>query len=230
MTDGVAGRLYPESARLLGELDEAPLPGEPGFDLARSRAQVTAGAPGWSGTGRCRVLDREIAGVPCRCYLPEQPAGVVIHAHGGGFVEGDLETHDAVCRELAVSSGWAVVAVDYRLAPESPFPAAFEDLEAVVDAVTADRPGRAGDVPVDVPPTPMALVGDSAGAMLVAGTTLRERRVRGDQPSRVALQVLVYPDCGEVEGLTPVPEIARGVRSHARGQAVVPRRVRARLR
>jgi acetyl esterase len=211
VSDGMAGRVYPESVRLLDELDEAPLPGDARFDLARSRAEASATAPSWTGTGAVHVQNCAVAGVPCRWYLPPQPAGVVVHAHGGGFVEGDLNTHDAVCRELAVTSGWSVVAVDYRLAPEHPYPAAFEDMEAVADAVTAGGAARGlGEPAVHVPDAPVALLGDSAGAMLVAGMTLRERRVRGDRPSRFALQVLVYPDCGDVEGLTSVPDIEQG--------------------
>lgn len=203
-----SGRLYPENARLLSELGDAPLPGDPRFDLSRSRAEVSRTAPTWLGAGACTVVDLALAGVPCRLYRPPDAQGVAVHAHGGGFVEGDLETHDAVCRELAVCSGWAVVAVDYRLAPEHPFPAAYEDVEAVVEVVARADPRPAGLA--QVPRRPLALVGDSAGAMIVAGVALRERRARGQGPTRFALQVLVYPDCGQVDGLTTVPEIQRG--------------------
>lgn len=203
-------RLYPESARLLGQLDAAPLPGHPDFDLEHSRAATTASAPAWTGSGTCHVADVEVAGVPCRTYLPEEPRGVVVHAHGGGFVEGDLDTHDAVCRELAVCSGWAVVAAEYRLAPEHPFPAAYDDVEAVVEAVSSGRAVEAVAAMSAVPSEPLALLGDSAGAVIAAGLTFRERRARGDGPSRFALQVLIYPDCGQVEGLTEVPEIEHG--------------------
>ncbi|HET7305371.1 MAG TPA: alpha/beta hydrolase [Segeticoccus sp.] len=204
----VRDRLYPENARLLAQLDDAPLPGDPRFDLARSRREVSRSAPAWLGTGRCVVRDAELAGVPCRVYCPPRPQGMVVHAHGGGFVEGDLETHDAVCRELSVCSGWAVAAVDYRLAPEHPFPAAYEDVEAVVDEVRSGGPRP--PALEGVPREPVALVGDSAGAVIVAGITLRERRARAGAPTRFALQVLVYPDCGQVDGLVAVPDIERG--------------------
>lgn len=210
MTSGMARRLYPESARLLAELDGAPLPGDPGFDLAGSRAASAAAAPVWAGTGECRIVDGEVDGVSCRVYLPGQPEGVVVHAHGGGFVEGDLETHDAVCRELAVCSGWAVVAVGYRLAPEHPFPAAFDDVEAIVEAVGTDPLTRRHPAFAGVPAEPMALLGDSAGGTLVAGVALRERRRRGGASSRFALQVLVYPGVGETDDVAAVPEIERG--------------------
>ncbi|MEJ5868512.1 alpha/beta hydrolase [Pseudokineococcus sp. 5B2Z-1] len=213
-------RLHPESRELLAELGAAPLPGDPAFDLARSRREVTAGAPPPTAAGaRCRTRDLAVAGVPCRVYLPGgegAPAGTVVHAHGGGFVEGDLESHDAVCREVAVASGWAVVAVDYRLAPEHPFPAALEDLEAVLAAVAAggvggaDRVGVGVGAGVGVPAAPLALLGDSGGATLVAGACLRaRRRERAGRPvPRVALQVLVYPGSGPAPAS---PELERGL-------------------
>ena len=75
------------------------------------------------------VRDATAGGVPVRVYRPrgdgELPA--IVHLHGGGWVLGDLDSHDTVCRDLAAGSGCAVVAVDYRLAPEHPFPAALVD-------------------------------------------------------------------------------------------------------
>src|SRR5215207_6456754 len=76
------------------------------------------------------VRDVDADGVPARLYVPDAPAcPVVVYLHGGGWVLGDLETHDAMCRLLADRSSCAVLAVDYRLAPEHPYPAAFKDLE-----------------------------------------------------------------------------------------------------
>ena len=82
------------------------------------------------------VRDDTAAGVPVRVYRPvaEGVLPAIVHLHGGGWVLGDLDTHDAVCRDLAAETGCAVVAVDYRLAPEHPFPAALEDS-------LASRPG-----------------------------------------------------------------------------------------
>lgn len=206
MTVGV-DRLYPEARALLDDLEQAPLPDNPAFDLTRSRAAVSAAAPPpTTGGSLSPASDMLIGGVPCRVYPPADPGGTLVHAHGGGFVEGDLQTHDAVCREVAVASGWAVVAVGYRLAPEHPFPAAFEDVEAVIDAVSAGEVRAEGVVPAE----PLALLGDSAGAMLMAGVTLRERRRRGSAPSRFALQVLVYPDCGRAAAPPPPPDIEHG--------------------
>ena len=83
-----------------------------------------------------RVEERQIPGpagtLPARLYVPEgqppeAPAPLLLYFHGGGFVFGDLDTHDGVCRLLAAASGASVLAVEYRLAPEHPFPAAVED-------------------------------------------------------------------------------------------------------
>jgi len=97
------------------------------------------------------VEDRVAAGVPVRVY--EQPGAVrVVYLHGGGFVLGDLDTHDLVCRRLAEATGAGVIAVDYRRAPEHPFPAALDDALAVLDRAAADGP--------------VAVAGDSAGAFV----------------------------------------------------------------
>src|SRR4051812_21304870 len=78
------------------------------------------------------VHDVLAGGVPCRLYRPAPGSPVLLHAHGGGFVFGELETHDAHCRALANLTGWAVLAVHYRLAPEHPYPAAPDDVDSVL--------------------------------------------------------------------------------------------------
>ena len=97
-----------------------------------------------------------------------------MYFHGGRFFSGDLESHDTVCRHLALAAGCRVVAVDYRLAPEHRFPAAAED--ACRAAQWATGQGVA-----------LGLVGDSAGANLAAGAALHQRA------SNVRCQVLIYP-------------------------------------
>lgn len=97
------------------------------------------------------VADRLVAGVPVRVYEQESRARVV-YLHGGGFVLGDLDTHDLVCRRLAAATATTVVAVDYRRAPEHPFPAALDDALAVL--------GWAAEA------GPVAVAGDSAGAFV----------------------------------------------------------------
>lgn len=180
-------RPHPQAQALLDELYGYPLPGQPGFDLKRSRAEVDRSVPPRTEVDVAAIVDVTVGGVDCRLYRPASHAPAVVHLHGGGFVEGGLDSHDAVCHRLAASSGWAVLAVDYRLAPEHPYPAALEDAEAVI----ADLPDVAQWLHVDT--TRLALLGDSAGGNLVAALTLRERDRRGEVPSRFALQAMVYP-------------------------------------
>jgi acetyl esterase len=105
--------------------------------------------------------------------------------HGGGWVLGDLDSHDGVCRALAIAAGAVVIAVDYRLAPEHIFPAAIEDSAAAV-AWTAREAGALG-----LDPARIALVGDSAGGNLAAVVALMARD--GALPVRPVLQGLIYP-------------------------------------
>lgn len=107
--------------------------------------------------------------IPLRAYRADPDASAaVVFVHGGGFVLGDLDSHDATCRELAVQSGAAVFAVDYRLAPEHPFPAALDDVE---DALTWLR-SQAHELGIDS--DRLALCGDSAGGQLAAAAALRD--------------------------------------------------------
>ena len=117
--------------------------------------------------------------IGARSYVPGDAAATILWIHGGGWVICDLDTHDAVCRMLAVSSGCRVVAVDYRLAPEHPFPAPLEDCWDALRAVAAEN----GDAPLIV-------AGDSAGGNMAAVCALRARDRGGPE---LALQVLVCP-------------------------------------
>ena len=134
------------------------------------------------------VSDSKIAGVPVRVYRPDGASGPVpttVMFHGGGFVIGDLESHDDQARMLVVATGGVVVAVDYRLAPEHPFPAATDDCEAVTRAVLDDIDSYGGDS------ARVGVAGDSAGGNLAAVIALRLR----DEPAAAALraQLLWYP-------------------------------------
>lgn len=127
-----------------------------------------------------RVEDLLIArGLPSRLYWPsaDSPLPVLVWFHGGRFISGSLETHDGLARALALASGWRVLLVDYRLAPEHPFPAAVEDASAAVEwAFTlSDR---------------VAVGGDSAGANLAAIAAIEHSRSRW---APLRCQVLVYP-------------------------------------
>ena len=122
---------------------------------------------------------RSPGGVPVRVYEPLRARGsTLIYLHGGGWVLGDVETHDPLCRRVANATGARVVSVDYRLAPEHPFPAGLDDAEDVLHWLRAADPDR-----------PLGLAGDSAGASLTAGLALRAR----DKQIPVAAQLLLYP-------------------------------------
>lgn len=133
------------------------------------------------------VFDCATSGVvPLRVYRPtgDRPLPVIVYFHGGGWVMGDLDTHDTLCRHLALAARAVVVAVDYRLAPENPFPAAFDDALAAVQFIV----GAAGLWGVD--PSRLAVAGDSAGGNLAAAVCLHVRNHGG--PS-IVCQCLIYP-------------------------------------
>jgi acetyl esterase/lipase len=111
----------------------------------------------------------------------EHRPGLIVYVHGGGWVAGGLATHDGVCRRLAIGSGLKVLAVDYRLAPEHPFPAALEDALAAVRWAGATAEGLGCD------PARLVVAGDSAGAGLAAAVAQS-----ADRPP-VALQLLICP-------------------------------------
>ncbi len=122
-----------------------------------------------------------------RAYAPPGQDGVtlpgLVFLHGGGWVVGDLDTHDAVCADLAANVGCRVIAVDYRLAPEHPFPAPGEDAWAAFRDVVA----RADELGLD--PARVGIGGDSAGANLSAAVSLMARDAGGPAPR---VQALLY--------------------------------------
>jgi len=127
--------------------------------------------------------------IPLRLYRPlgAAPAAklpVLVYYHGGGFVIGDLDTHDVLCRELATGAGCAVVAVDYRMAPEFPFPCAVDDCLAATYWVRRNADSLALDA------TRLAVGGDSAGGNLAAVVSHLARDA-GDLP--ILFQLLIYP-------------------------------------
>ncbi len=128
--------------------------------------------------------------IPARLYRPEGPAKPVpllFYFHGGGFVIGDLETHDPICRRICRDAGALVLAVDYRLAPEHRFPTAVEDVFAVFDAIAPKAASLGGN------PTQLWVGGDSAGGTLAAVSA--RRIAAGEGPRNIALagQILIYP-------------------------------------
>jgi acetyl esterase len=131
-----------------------------------------------------RELDAD--GVRLRFYrgMAAEPGPCLLFLHGGGWVIGDLESHDGVCRQLANLAACRVIAVDYRLAPEHPFPAAMDDAAAAMRWVMA----HAADQGVD--PARLAVGGDSAGGNLAAVLALMGRD--GTLPAP-CFQLLIYP-------------------------------------
>jgi len=134
--------------------------------------------------------------VPIRLYQPAAPAErllpVVVFIHGGGYVIGDLETHDELCRELAARIPAVVAAVDYRLAPEHRYPAAVRDCVQATRwiAQEAARFGADG--------TRLAVAGDSAGGNLA---TVVARTARDEAGPEIRLQLLIYPITDNTRGL-----------------------------
>ena len=127
--------------------------------------------------------------IPVRVYRPigvgaDAPLPALMFFHGGGWVIGDLETHDVLCRQITAAAGIEVIAVDYRMAPEHKFPGAVDDAWAATRWVVANA-GRLG-----VDPTRIAVGGDSAGGNLAAVVALMARDAGA--PS-LAFQVLLYP-------------------------------------
>jgi acetyl esterase len=133
-----------------------------------------------------RKLPRPGGQIPVRVYTPEGtgPFAVLVFFHGGGWVIGDLDTHDRECRILCNGAGCIVVAVDYRLAPEHPFPAAVEDSFVALQWVGKHAAEIGGD------PRRIAVGGDSAGGNLAAVVSLLARDSGG--PS-LRFQLLIYP-------------------------------------
>ena len=150
-----------------------------GVTAARAGFRMVGLANG-RGPQLAEVADVDLGGIACREYTPEaNRPGLVVYFHGGGFVLGDLETHDATCRRVAAASGRRVVAVDYALAPEHPYPKPLDDCE------------RATRMAVAQYATPMSrtvVMGDSAGGCLALATANRIA-VSGD---RLAGQCLLY--------------------------------------
>ncbi|MFP6624966.1 MAG: alpha/beta hydrolase [Myxococcota bacterium] len=136
------------------------------------------------------VEDRTLPGpaceIPIRVYRPEGsgPFGVLVFYHGGGWMIGDLDTHDRECRLLCNGAGCLVVSVDYRLAPEDPFPAAVEDAFTALQWIGRNAADLGGD------PRRIAVGGDSAGGNLSAVMALLARDEGGPA---LCFQLLVYP-------------------------------------
>lgn len=152
----------PEAARAAFAASQAALPRDRGARMATIVNETIAGDGGT---------------IRIRRYRPEgEVRGTIVYFHGGGWVFGTLDAFDPVCRDTAAFAGAEVVSVDYRLAPETPYPGPLDDAYQALCAVAGDGP--------------LAVMGDSAGGNLAAACALRARDERGP---RIDLQVLLYP-------------------------------------
>ena len=161
MTPAQARRAYAAGAEVL-ELPSVP--------LARIEDLALPGGDGAPMRARLYASSREV--------LP-----VLLYFHGGGFVIGGLNTHDSLCRQLAMRSGGAVVSIDYRLAPEHPFPAAVDDAWAAMHALASQAAALGLDA------SRLAVGGDSAGGTLAAVCALHAR----DKGLPLSMQLLITP-------------------------------------
>lgn len=163
--------------------------GTPAEARARMRRDAVAMAGPALPVGRVEDLTVPGADGPlkARHYAPDLPGGphpLLVFYHGGGFVLGDLDTHDAPCRLLCRHGGMHVLSIDYRLAPEHPFPAGLND------ALAALRWAQAHASELGADPTRVGVAGDSAGGNLAAVVTQLASRDGGPAP---AMQLLIYP-------------------------------------
>ncbi len=165
--------------------DARPMPGDTATWLAHYRAQLDA-LPRWQGQAPELVT---VAAPGLRLYRPgpgarerADPWPTVLFCHGGGFVAGSLPAYDVPLRWLAIRAGWQVAAVDYRLAPEHPYPAAPDDCRLALEALARGEHGA--------DPAHLAVMGDSAGGLLA---TVMAGHAR-DAGIPLLLQVLLYPN------------------------------------
>jgi acetyl esterase len=197
---GTPGRLDDDVAFVLAKAAELNLPKLSSLGPVEARAEFArrlsrSNPPSPDGVEAEDIL---ISGIPARRY---QPAGgprgkaLLLYFHGGGFVIGDLETHDPHCRALAVESGSVVVALQYRLAPEHPFPAAIEDGLAALHWAATEYPGWT-----------FGVAGDSAGGTLSAVVALHARELG----IPLALQMLIYPAVDQKGDFSSRTRLAEG--------------------
>lgn len=186
------GKLDDKVRRLLEELaaqggpkleDLSP---EEARQVAAASLQPLAGAPEPVRSIENLRIPGPLGEIPLRVYRPdaEAPRPAMVYFHGGGWVVCDLDTHEVVCSAIARRAGAVVVAVDYRLAPEHPFPAAVTDCYAATNWVAANSES------LGIDPDRISVGGDSAGGNLGAVVSLKARDEGGPA---IASQILVYP-------------------------------------
>jgi acetyl esterase len=182
--------VHPEAQQLLAALDAAGLPPFEHMSVPQAREAAKGFIDLQGEPEQIAVEDRKIPGpagdVPVRVYTPAGDGlkPVIVYFHGGGWVIGDLDVCDNPVRRIANRTGAVVVSVDYRLAPEHVYPAAFDDSYAATAWVAEHAAELGGD------PERIATCGDSAGANLAAAVAIAARDRHGP---RLAAQLLIYP-------------------------------------
>jgi acetyl esterase len=182
------------ATRQLMELTESSAPRGEISGAAAARRQIAEAVKPMVGTGEpvAKVEDMTVPGpagpIPVRVYWPSTEPGLPVIAffHGGGFVIGNCDTHDGTARALANRAGAVLLSVDYRMAPEAPFPAPLDDCYAATQWLAANASSELG-----ADASRLALAGDSAGGNLAAAVALRARDDAAGPA--IAFQLLVYP-------------------------------------
>lgn len=176
--------LDPDIAQFMGQ--PQPMPALTPELVPMIRAGMAMSAQAFPSVDLPRVENFDADGVPVRLYVPEtgKILPLLVFLHGGGWMLGDLETHDAMLRHMAVHSGCAVLGVGYRLAPEHPFPAGFDD------CMTAFGWARRMAAELGCDARRIALGGESAGANLTAAMTIK---LRDDGLPQPLFQLLIHP-------------------------------------
>lgn len=201
-----ADELHPEISGLLQEMGSSPLPSFESLSPEGARAFMkemfpTPEEPEPVGD----VMELQISedGIPVRVYIPDRegPYPTLVYYHGGGWVLGDLDTHDATCRALTNEVDCMVVSVGYRLSPEHRFPVPLQDCYTALEWVFDDA------VPMQIDTDNVAIGGDSAGGNLAAAVALLARDRGG--PS-LAHQSLIYPVTDHAFNTTSYDENAEG--------------------
>ncbi|RDI70114.1 alpha/beta hydrolase [Halopelagius longus] len=194
-TDGVdedagRGELHPDAQAFLEGVESRGLPSTANLSVESEREQSAMLVERTEGPDVEEVFDISIPGpddpIPLRIYRPagDDGRGVLVYFHGGGWVLGGLDKMDAACRHMAVESGRLVVSVNYRHAPEHPFPAGLRDCRAATRWVTENADAIGGDA------ERVAVGGDSSGGNLAAAVALSFRDFDGPALER---QLLIYP-------------------------------------
>lgn len=180
---------HPQLQAFIEETEDAPAFNE--LPIDETRAIVTDVFSADTPEPVNEVIDRTIEGpdgadLPLRVYLPEtdEPFAVAVFFHGGGFIAGGLDSHDQLCRALSNAAEIGIVAVDYRLAPEHPFPAAVKDAYAATEWVATNAEEFGGDA------DRLAVIGDSAGGNLAAVVSHMACHRSGPD---IDYQLLIYP-------------------------------------